>query len=212
MYFKQEALKTLLHEAAHHFDLTFRVGRSRWDVGDKEKKEAWAERGENEEAARVILVELSLNSIHAGGLWRAEPSRWNRYDRPWVSTQDPGDACLLGSIQVAYGTPTKYEITIYRVSITRRGEELEMPPRQVTVHRFEEIWREGERAEYEIECESGTYVRSLIADLGDAYCLELRRTAIGPFAVDEAVDASPIPLADALARLREFENARVRAR
>ena len=77
-----------------------------------------------EEAARVILVELSLNSIHAGGLWRAEPSRWNRYDRPWVSTQDPGDACLLGSIQVAYGTPTKYEITIYRVSITRRGEEL----------------------------------------------------------------------------------------
>jgi tRNA pseudouridine55 synthase len=87
-----------------------------------------------------------------------------------------------------------------------------MPPRQVTVHRFEEIWREGERAEYEIECESGTYVRSLIADLGDAYCLELRRTAIGPFAVDEAADASPIPLADALARLREFENARVRAR
>src|SRR6185369_17613527 len=77
-----------------------------------------------EEAARAILVELSLNSVHSGGLWRAEPSRWNRYDRPWASTQDPGEACLLGSIQVAYGTPTKYEITIYRVSITRRGEEL----------------------------------------------------------------------------------------
>ncbi len=77
-----------------------------------------------EEAARAILVELSLNSIHSGGLWRAEPSRWNRYDRPWASTQDPGEACLLGSIQVAYGTPTKYEITIYRVSITRRGGEL----------------------------------------------------------------------------------------
>jgi hypothetical protein len=77
-----------------------------------------------EEAARAILIELSLNSIHSGGLWRAEPSRWNRYDRPWASTQDPGEACLLGSIQVAYGTPTKYEITIYRVSITRPGEEL----------------------------------------------------------------------------------------
>ncbi len=77
-----------------------------------------------EEAARAILVELSLNSVHSGGLWRAEPSRWNRYDRPWVSTQDPGDSCLLGSIQVAYGTPTKYEITIYRVHITRRGTEL----------------------------------------------------------------------------------------
>jgi hypothetical protein len=77
-----------------------------------------------EEAARAILVELSLNSVHSGGVWRAEPSRWNRYDRPWTSTQDPGESCLLGSIQVAYGTPTKYEITIYRVSITRRGTEL----------------------------------------------------------------------------------------
>ena len=77
-----------------------------------------------EEAARAILVELSLNSVHSGGLWRAEPSRWNRYDRPWVSTEDPGDACMLGSIQVAYGTPTKYEITIYRVSISRLGAEL----------------------------------------------------------------------------------------
>ena len=32
---------------------------------------------------------------------------------------------------------------------------------------------------FAIECSSGTYVRALIADLGDAYCLELRRTAIG---------------------------------
>jgi tRNA pseudouridine55 synthase len=74
----------------------------------------------------------------------------------------------------------------------RRGEQIEMPERTVTVHRFVELWREhpeaGElpRAGYEIECGSGTYVRSLIADLGDAYCLELRRTAIGPFDVRDA--------------------------
>ena len=48
---------------------------------------------------------------------------------------------------------------------------------------------------------SGTYVRSLIADLGDAYCERLRRTAIGPFSVEEADEARPIPIADALARL-----------
>jgi tRNA pseudouridine55 synthase len=92
----------------------------------------------------------------------------------------------------------------------RRGEELEMPPRQVTVHRFEQLRREGDRAEYEIECSSGTYVRSLIADLGDAYCLELRRTRIGPFDVGEA-GATPIPLADALARL-EAEAGKVHGR
>ena len=85
----------------------------------------------------------------------------------------------------------------------RRGEEVEMPERFVTVHRFEQLWREGERAEFEIECSSGTYVRSLIADLGDAYCEELRRTTIGPFAVEEADEDAPLPLAEALARVHE---------
>ncbi len=72
----------------------------------------------------------------------------------------------------------------------RRGEDFEMPERIVTVQRFEEVSRSAEEpptACFEIECGSGTYVRSLIADLGDAYCLELRRTAIGPFEVSEAV-------------------------
>jgi len=71
----------------------------------------------------------------------------------------------------------------------RRGERFEIPERVVTVHRFQQLWRQDDvaRAGYEIECGSGTYVRSLIADLGDAYCLELRRTAIGPFDVRDAV-------------------------
>ena len=63
----------------------------------------------------------------------------------------------------------------------RRGEHVEPPERDVRVDAFELLWREGDRAGFRIVCSSGTYVRSLIADLGDAYCLELRRTAIGPF-------------------------------
>jgi tRNA pseudouridine55 synthase len=68
----------------------------------------------------------------------------------------------------------------------------------VTVTRFEQIWREPAdptdrtvRAAFSIECSSGTYVRSLIADLGDGYCLELRRTGIGPFRVGDAVALPP---------------------
>lgn len=68
----------------------------------------------------------------------------------------------------------------------RRGEAVEVPEREVTVYRFEQLWREGERAGFLIECSAGTYVRSLIADLGDAYCEELRRTRIGPFAVEDS--------------------------
>jgi len=80
----------------------------------------------------------------------------------------------------------------------RRGESFEMPERIVSIYRFEQVWRgpgiepgELERARYEIECGSGTYIRSLIADLGDAYCLALRRTAIGPFDVRDAVPPPP---------------------
>jgi tRNA pseudouridine55 synthase len=88
----------------------------------------------------------------------------------------------------------------------RRGEEVEMPPRLVTVHRFAELWREGDRAEFEIECSSGTYVRSLIADLGDAYCIELRRTAIGPFSVEEVERDGELELAAALERVTAAES------
>jgi tRNA pseudouridine55 synthase len=81
----------------------------------------------------------------------------------------------------------------------RRGEAVDAGERIVEVHRFEELWREDDRAGYEIECSSGTYVRSLIAGLGDAYCEELRRTAVGPFSVDEA--GRELPLDVALARI-----------
>ena len=83
----------------------------------------------------------------------------------------------------------------------RRGEEVQTRERVVRVDRFEQLWREGDRAGFAIECSSGTYVRSLIADLGDAYCEELRRTAIGPFSVEDADDEVVVPLIDALAFL-----------
>jgi tRNA pseudouridine55 synthase len=87
----------------------------------------------------------------------------------------------------------------------RRGEEVDLPEREVVVHRFELLAREGERAELEIECSAGTYVRSLVADLGDAYCEELRRTAIGPFRVEDADPERLRPLDEALAFLPAVE-------
>ncbi len=68
----------------------------------------------------------------------------------------------------------------------RRGETVTTPLREVEVYRAELLDRDGEMARYEIECSSGTYVRTLIETLGDAYCSELRRTAIGPFRVEDA--------------------------
>lgn len=68
----------------------------------------------------------------------------------------------------------------------RRGESVELPEREVEIYGWDRLWREGDRVALRISCSAGTYIRSLIADLGDAYCVELRRTAIGPFAADGA--------------------------
>jgi tRNA pseudouridine55 synthase len=87
--------------------------------------------------------------------------------------------------------------------LARAGEDVELPERDVEVHRFEQLWRDGERAAFGIECGSGTYIRSLIADLGDAYCLELRRTGIGPFDVADA--GRFVPLGEALTFLPAVE-------
>jgi tRNA pseudouridine55 synthase len=86
----------------------------------------------------------------------------------------------------------------------RRGEEVEIPPREVTVHAFDELWRDSPRRAFAIRCSSGTYVRALVADLGDAYCEQLRRTAIGAFDVADADPERIVPLADALAFLPEL--------
>jgi tRNA pseudouridine55 synthase len=88
---------------------------------------------------------------------------------------------------------------------------VETAEREVQVYRFEERARvgergdlDGERRDFTIECSSGTYVRSLIADLGDAYCEELRRTRIGDFSVTDADPDRIIGLDAALSFLPEL--------
>jgi tRNA pseudouridine55 synthase len=89
--------------------------------------------------------------------------------------------------------------------LARAGAEVELAEREVTVYRFEQLWHDGDRRAFVIECSSGTYVRSLIADLGDAYCLELRRTRIGAFDVADADPERPVPLSGALGFLPAVE-------
>lgn len=74
----------------------------------------------------------------------------------------------------------------------RAGEEMDLPPRPVTIHELELESFEGDRAVISMRCSSGTYVRSLARDLGRAAgsCASLsslERSSIGPFALDSAV-------------------------
>ena len=68
----------------------------------------------------------------------------------------------------------------------RRGETIEAPEREVVVHALELLDRDGPRLQLHVECGSGTYVRSLVRDLGEAlgcgaHVEVLRRTWVEPF-------------------------------
>lgn len=75
--------------------------------------------------------------------------------------------------------------------LARQGIEVEREPRPITVHRFELTAINLPEAEFVVECSKGTYVRTLSADIGQdlrcgAHLKRLRRTASGPFEVDDA--------------------------
>ncbi|HET9032579.1 MAG TPA: tRNA pseudouridine(55) synthase TruB [Dokdonella sp.] len=76
--------------------------------------------------------------------------------------------------------------------LARRGEKIEIEARDVDVHRFDLIERQGERPRLHVECGSGTYVRSLVSDLGEslgcgAHVTALRRLWVDPFRTPEMV-------------------------
>ena len=74
-----------------------------------------------------------------------------------------------------------------------RGEVVKTPVRDVEVHRADLLSSGDGFAHYEIECSAGTYVRTLIETLDDAYCSDLRRVAVGPFRIEEAGREVPVP-------------------
>ena len=79
----------------------------------------------------------------------------------------------------------------------RKGEEVELAPRKVTVYRLDLLRFEPPEVEIEVECSRGTYVRSLAHDLGlslgcGAHLSALTRTRVGPFRLEDALDEAAL--------------------
>ena len=88
--------------------------------------------------------------------------------------------------------------------LARAGVEVERAARPVTVYRFEvSAGSEPGVFAVEVDCSSGTYVRTLAADLGSAlgggaHLRRLRRTAVGPFSANAARPLGEVGPADVL--------------
>lgn len=73
----------------------------------------------------------------------------------------------------------------------RRGEKVEVKPRNVHIYSFELTRIEMPEVDFHVHCSKGTYLRSLAHDLGKAvnsgaHLTALRRTAIGDYSLEEA--------------------------
>jgi tRNA pseudouridine55 synthase len=114
-------------------------------------------------------------------------------------------ARLRGQIELPIPAASAVKIGGERAyKLARRGVEVEMPLRRSFVHSLKVIASSPASVRIALHVSSGTYVRAIAEALG-GHCLTLRRTAVGPFSVDEA-DGDPaaarlIPVAHALARL-----------
>ncbi|WP_224049106.1 tRNA pseudouridine(55) synthase TruB [Arthrobacter sp. NicSoilB4] len=114
-----------------------------------------------------------------------------------------GVAALTGEIEQVPSSVSAIKVNGERAyARVRSGEEVKLAARPVTIHRFEvhglRPARGGEALDVDVldvdvtvECSSGTYIRALARDLGEAlgvggHLTALRRTQVGPYTLDQA--------------------------
>ncbi|MEX2556233.1 MAG: tRNA pseudouridine(55) synthase TruB [Actinomycetota bacterium] len=178
-------------------------------VGRATRLLRFIESGEKEYEADVVLgVETSSQDASGDVLSESDASA--------VSSDDVerAAAALTGAIDQIPPMVSAVKVggeRLYRKA--RRGEEVDRPPRRVTVHEMSiERFEPGPRptVRFRVRCSPGTYVRTLAHDLGrslgvGAHVSVLRRTRVGTFAVDDAIALDAVeagavrPMLDAVA-------------
>ena len=123
-----------------------------------------------------------------------------------VETLEPPDeeelerrlAALRGVIELPIPAASAVKIGGERAyALARRGVEVEMPFRRSTVYSLDVVAYAGDSATLDMRVSSGTYVRAIAHALG-GHCSTLRRTAVGPFHVADAVTPSAFAPGDLL--------------
>lgn len=127
------------------------------------------------------------------------------------SDKRPGEADIKALLSNYTGTISQIppQFSAIKISgeraydLARDGETVEIPSREVEVHRLTLLKCEADKAHFEVECGKGTYVRSLARDFGrDLGCYghisSLRRTFVAPFAEDMMVPLSELVALEAI--------------
>lgn len=119
-----------------------------------------------------------------------ETSDWRHVDRAMLAD---GLSRFVGRIEQV---PPMYSALKHQgrrlYELARRGESIERPAREVSIFRIELLDFDEADFSLRVRCSKGTYIRTLIEDIGAAvascaHVRRLRRTAVGPFNIEDAV-------------------------
>ncbi len=155
-----------------------------------------------------IVFGTETDTLDADGVVTAT---YDMGDIDLAAAQAVVDEHLLGDIEQIPPMVSAIKIDGKRLhELAREGIEVDRPPRPVTIHSFT-LMPTGEPNVLlaAVECSSGTYIRTLAADLGHllgggAHLRNLRRTAVGRFTLGEAAgpdDCELLPVEDAVRTL-----------
>lgn len=101
---------------------------------------------------------------------------WNK-----IIAQFTGD---IEQIPPMYSALKHQGKSLYKLA--RAGKEVDRAPRQVTIHGLQTVSREADRFTIDVSCSKGTYIRTLVEDIGEAlgcgaHLTALRRTGVDPY-------------------------------
>jgi tRNA pseudouridine55 synthase len=145
------------------------------------------------------VTDVDLTSTTSTG--DPEGELLEQHDPPTRDDLDSVLADLRGEVVLPIPAASAVKIGGERAyRLARRGVQVEMPARRSSVYALDVITYTGGTARLELHVGSGTYVRSIAAALG-GHCTTLRRTAVGPFRVEETDPNRMLTVAEALSRL-----------
>ncbi len=134
-----------------------------------------------------------------------------------ASTEPVTEADVRAALAVMVGEVDQVPSAVSAIKVdgkrayarVRSGEQVELAPRRVRIDSIDVHAVRGDDVDISVSCSSGTYIRAIARDLGDAlgvggHLVALRRTAVGPYRIEDAhtleeleADFSVLPVADA---------------
>ena len=138
----------------------------------------------------VLRLGQATDTDDSTGQVISESDAWSSLDEPSLRAALAAQTGEIDQLPPVYSAKKVDGERAYAAA--RRGDEVKRTPVRVTVHGIELLRFDPPFAEFTVDCSSGTYIRSIARDVGDAlgvgaHLTALRRTRVGRFGVDGAL-------------------------